>query len=262
MPLRPVLLVFALLLGKTLFSQSYHHNVFCTRLALADTINHRTKLELFFQKRTQSTAEEPGNPFKSNHLNSIWFWINVNVGKSSKISFSPFGYFENYALNAKPLDEDRPPVREYRISLRFTNELNGRIANFINRYSLEYRMRDLQHNGLYKTNFRARYMARLEKPVFNIFSRKKPVTFELSDEVFLQFGKAVQHNPNVFDQNRLYLGFQYEILKNVKTTIGYIYNIQERASGEEFDKSNMIWTILTFDNLFSQFKRKKTSGKG
>lgn len=100
-------------------------------------------------------------------------------------------------------------------------------------------------------------MARIEKPVINIFSSVKPVTFILYDEIFLQFGKAVRNNPNVFDQNRIYLGANYEILENVKATIGYIYGYQERNSGREFDNINMFWVIINFDHLITQFLKKK-----
>jgi len=169
------------------------------------------------------------------------------------VSISPFGYFESYVLNVKPTDEDLAPIKEFRWSVRLEHETKGRIVNYSNRYNVEYRWRDLLNNNNYQPNFRVRYMARLEKSVTGIFS--KPVSFVLYDEIFLQFGKAVKDNPNVFDQNRLYLGFNYEILKNVKTSVGYIYGFQERNSGKDFDNINTFWVVLNFDNIFSQFAR-------
>jgi hypothetical protein len=77
------------------------------------------------------------------------------------------------------------------------------------------------------------------------------------DEVMLQFGRAVKNNPNVFDQNRIYLGISYELLKNIRITPGYLFTIQERNSGKEFDYINTFWVILTFDNLLSQFHKSK-----
>ncbi|HUQ65016.1 MAG TPA: DUF2490 domain-containing protein [Flavitalea sp.] len=238
------------------FGQNYHHNVFWLRLALADTINKKTKLELFLQKRTQGISSDQSNMFRSSLYNSIWFWVTFTLSKSSKVSVSPIGYFENYTLNAKPLDENKPPVKEYRFSVRYTNEQKGRIVNYSNRYSIEYRLRDLEYNGIFRPNFRTRYMAKLEKPVYGLLTKNKPVTFELHDELFIQFGRAVHNNPNVFDQNRLYVGFNYEIFKNFELDLGYIYVFQERKSGEEFDNVNMVWLVLTFDNLFSQFAGK------
>jgi hypothetical protein len=246
-----------MLVAELSFGQHYHHNIFSIRLAIADTINARTGIELSLQKRTQGTAGDQGNFFKSSQVNSVWMWLNFCASKTSIISFSPFGYYESFALNTKPSDENLPPVKEYRLSLRYTNEQQGRIIDYSNRYTIEYRLRDLQRNHIYKTNLRMRYMAKLEKPLYNIFSHTRPVTFELNDELFLQFGEAVHDKPNVFDQNRIYFGFEYEVFSNIKTSFGYVYGIQERSSGDEFDNVNMLWLVLTFDNLFRQFRHRK-----
>ena len=170
---------------------------------------------------------------------------------------SPFGYYENFILNAKPNDENIPPVKEYRWSLRYTNEQHGRIVNYINRYTAEYRLRDLHHDKIFTSGFRMRYMAKLEMPVYNLLSHTRAVKFELYDELFLQLGHAVYNKPNIFDQNRVYLGFNYELLRNFKTSVGYVYGFQERSSGDEFDNMNMWWLVLTFDNVFTQFRHRK-----
>lgn len=251
-----LLLFFLLFVSSIAFAQNYHHNVFSLGLTLADTINKRTKLELSVQKRTQNTASDKHNFFKSSQLNSILFWLNFTISKTSKISISPFAYYENFILNTKTNDENLSPVKEYRFSARYANERRSRIVDYGNRYSIEYRLRDLKHDGIYLSNFRMRYMAKLEKSVIGILSRRKPVTFQLNDEVFLQFGKAVHNHPNVFDQNRVYLGFNYEVLRNFRTSLGYLYGFQERNTGDEFDNVNMLWIVLTFENVFTQFRRK------
>jgi hypothetical protein len=60
----------------------------------------------------------------------------------------------------------------------------------------------------------------------------------------------------VFDQNRLYAGFNLGLSRNVRASLGYIHGIQQRSSGREFDYSNILWTVVTFDNVLSQFKKK------
>ena len=256
LPVRYFLLCSLLLIGTFAFAQNFHHNVFSLGLTLADTINQRTKLELSLQKRTQNTPLEKSNLFKSSQLNSVLFWLNFAISKSSKVSVSPFGYYESFTLNAKPNDENLPPVKEYRFSARYTNDQHNRFVDYGNRYTVEYRVRDLKHDGIYKSNFRLRYMAKLEKSLSGVLSHRKPLSVQLSDEVFLQFGKAVHNRPNVFDQNRVYLGLNYEVFRNFKTALGYFYGFQERSSGDEFDNVNMFWLVLTFDNLFSQFRQK------
>jgi hypothetical protein len=251
------LLFFALLYVSSIaYAQNYHHNVFSLALTIADTINQRTKLELSLQKRTQNTTLDRNNFFKTSQLNSVLFWLNFAVSKTSKISVSPFAYYENFPLIAKVNDENLSPVKEFRFSVRYTNDHRSKIVDYGNRYSVEYRVRDLKHDGVYRSNFRMRYMAKLEKSFNGLLSHRKPVTFQLNDEVFLQFGKAVHNRPNVFDQNRIYLGFNYEVLKNFKTSLGYLYGFQERNTGDEFDNVNMLWVVLTFDNVFTQFRRQ------
>lgn len=168
---------------------------------------------------------------------------------------SPFCYFETHPLNVNPSDELRPPVKEFRWLLRADHLTSGRYFNLINRINLEYRRRDLLNDGNYQPNWRTRYMLRFEKPVRNLLPR--PVTLIFYDEVFLHFGKAVKNNASIFDQNRIYAGFNYELFPNIKTTLGYIYTTQLRASGEEIDDINTLFFILTFDNLFSQFSSRK-----
>ena len=98
-------------------------------------------------------------------------------------------------------------------------------------------------------------MIRIEKEVFGIFSDVKPVTFTLFDEVFFQFGDAVKNNHYFFDQNRLYFGAAYEVLRNTTFSLGYAYGFQMRPSGERCDNINALYVAIAFDNLFSQFSR-------
>jgi hypothetical protein len=232
--------------------ETYHHGVFWGRLILADTINSKLKWELYLQNRTQNIPHED-DIFASPHFRSAWLWINYSLAKNLKLSVSPFGYFESYPFLTKPADVNLPGIKEFRWVIRLEQEQKFRIFNFSNRYSFEYRRRDLYNDDVYRPNWRIRYMARMEKPVKGILSKDKPVSFSLSDEVFIQFGKAVRGNPNVFDQNRIVAGFAYEIIKNIKVSLSYLNIIQQRNSGRDFDDAHAIWVVLAFDNVFSQF---------
>lgn len=235
---------------------TYHHGVFWGRLILADSISGKLKWELYLQNRTQNIPEE-SDIFATPHFRSAWFWINYNLAKNLKLSVSPIGYFESYPFLSKPADVNLPGIKEFRWTLRLEQESKFKIFNFSNRYSLEYRRRDLNNDEVYLPNWRIRYMAKLEKPVKGILSKDKPVSFYVSDEIFIQFGKAVRNNPNVFDQNRIAAGFSYEVLRNIKVTISYLNIIQERNSGRDFDDAHTVWVVLLFDNVFSQFRRSK-----
>jgi len=237
--------------------QRYNHGVFWFRVAVSDSITSRLKWEAQWQRRTQNNGPGDANIFHSPQVIAYWAWLNYTLNPHVKVSLSPFCYFETRVMNTSPDDTKLPAVKEFRWCGRLEHETKGKLFNFINRYTLEYRYRDLKNNGDYQPNWRVRYQVRLEKPVSGILSPTKPVVFTLSDEVAVQFGKAVRNNPNVFDQNRLYAGAAYEVFTNVKLSVGYLYWFQERSSGEVFDNINTLWTVLTFDNVFSQLKEKK-----
>ncbi|HEY5745496.1 MAG TPA: DUF2490 domain-containing protein [Chryseolinea sp.] len=237
-------------------TKKYHHNVFWGRVILADNITKRLRTELWIQKRTQDT--EPGsNMFDADQFDSYWLWFTYSVNKNLKVSLSPFGYFESYVLYTNPSDLERSPVKEFRYTLRIENEQKFKFINYSNRYSFEYRTRDLSNTGNYEPNWRFRYMARFEKPIKGDWLNDKAFSVIAYDEIMLQFGKAVKDNPNVFDQNRIYLGVSYQLFDNIKIAPGYLFTIQQRPSGKEFDYINTFWVVLTFDNVVSQFIPKQ-----
>lgn len=251
---RSILFFLVFLATQSLAQTTRHHGVFWGRLILADKITEKLKWELYLQKRTQNV---PGsnNIFGAPHFSSLWFWLNYPVTKNLKLSVSPFGYFNSYAFLTKPSDIDVPGIKEFRWVVRLEQEQKLRHFNYLNRYSLEYRRRDLNNEDVYQPNWRVRYQVRFEKPVTGILPNKKPVSFFVSDELFIQFGKAVRNNPNVFDQNRFSGGFSFEAVKNIKLSLSYLNIFLERNNGKDFDDAHTLWVVLTFDNLFSQFRR-------
>lgn len=240
--------------------QTSAHNLFWFRLALSDTMSAKMRWELFLQQRTQNNFPGHTNFFASPQFKSYWLWLHYSFNKNVKAAVSPFGYFESYVLNNSPTDALLPPIREFRFCLRLEHETKGSFVNYINRYNVEYRLRDLDHNRIFQPNIRVRYMIRLEVPVKGLLSQSKPVVFAVYDEIFLQFGGAMKQKPNIFDQNRISVGAGYEVFRNIKVNLAYIYGYQERNSGIEFDTINTLWLTLTFDNVVSQlFARNKNS---
>ncbi|WP_207632484.1 DUF2490 domain-containing protein [Foetidibacter luteolus] len=232
---------------------TYNHRVFWGRAVLADRITDKLKWEVYLQKRTQNIPGEK-SPFGGPHFFSAWTWLNYSFSKSLKLSVSPLGYFDSNIFFTSPQDADLPGVKEFRWTVRLEQEQKFKWLNYSNRYSVEYRTRDLSNKGIYQPNWRIRYQAKLEKPVLNLLSKTKPVSFILGDEVFIQFGKAVKANANIFDQNRIYAGVSYEVIKNIKTTVSYLNIRQQRINGKDFDNAHVLWVVVAFDNLFSQFK--------
>ena len=250
-------LIFVLLILSVLSygQQTRTHGVFWGRLVLSDKINTKMSWEAYLQKRTQNIPKET-SIFGAPHFFSIWLWMNYAVSKNVKLSVSPFGYFDSYGFLTQPSDVDIPGIKEFRWVVRLESEQKLKYFNYSNRYSVEYRRRDIRNDNVYQPNWRLRYQAKIEKPVNNLLSAKKPVSFFLTDEIFMQFGKAVRANPNVFDQNRLNIGASYEVVKNIKVSLSYLNIMQQRNSGKDFDDANAVWVILAFNNLFSQFSKR------
>ncbi len=248
------ILLFSIFFPAGIAAQTtYDHNLFWGRLVLSDTVTSKLKWEIHLQKRTQNTSDDY-NVFGAPQFSAIWFWLNIKISDNLTLGITPFSRFDSRVLYVKPSDLEIPGVKEYRWVARLDNEQKFRFLNYITRFSLEYRLRDIRNNNNYQGNYRTRFMFRFEKPL-RLEGMKRPITLILYDEVMLQFGKAVRGNPNIFDQNRIYGGVNYPLYKTVRLNVGYIYGIQQRISGDEIDRINTLWVVLTFDNLFSQFKR-------
>lgn len=252
-----ILCVFFLQISLSGYSQKkYHHNLFWGRVVLADTINSRLKWEIWLQRRTQNADGTKIDIFEAPQFSTVWLWLNYNLSKDLKLSITPFSYFKSWPLYVKPSDLEAQPIKEFRWVARVDQQNRLKYFNLINRLAVEYRYRDMMNTNVYTPNYRLRYMLRFEKSI-NTTALKRPLLLIANDEVMVQFGKSVKNNASLFDQNRIYVGFNYEIFRNVKLNLGYLYTIQERPSGKEFDYINTLWTIVTFDNIFSQFYPKK-----
>lgn len=233
----------------------YYHNVVWGRSALTDTITKKIRWEVYIQNRRQNTSAGSLNAFKAPQFVSYWTWLNYSLKPNLRVGFSPFGYFKSWLLIANPTEIERQPITELRVAVRLDQDQRFPKLIYTNRYSLERRWRDLANNGVYLPNWRARYQARIEIPIRASWLHQHPLSFTAFDEIFIQFGRAVKSNPNVFDQNRIYGGFNYGVSKRVRVSLGYIYQIQQRNSGKEFDHANVLFGVLTLDNLFSGFKK-------
>ncbi len=257
--MRQLLLLCSITLLSTTASigqTNYHHNVPWGRLVLTDTINARLRWEMIVQHRWQNTPDSDLDAFRAPQVTAYWPWLHYTATPTTKISVTPMAYFETWPLIGSPADLTKARVREFRSSIRLDQEQKLGWLNLMNRYSVEPRWRDLDHDNVFKFNWRLRYMLRLEKPIRASWL-KRPFALVVSDEVFVQFGPAVRGNPNVFDQNRIYVGFNTGVTRHIKASLGYLHWIQERPSGKEFDYSNVLWGVLTFDNLLSQFRKKR-----
>ena len=185
------LLIIFLLFGLQLhcFGQAnFNHNVIWGRLVLADTLSNKLKYEIFIQHRRQNLIENDWEVWKAPQFQSYWAWLTYSVNKNLKIAISPFGYFKSWVLISRPSEIERPETRELRWVLRIDQEQKFRKFSYNNRYSLEYRWRDLGNNNVFLPNWRARYQARLDIPIATKHL-KKPLSVSFFEEIFIQFGR-------------------------------------------------------------------------
>lgn len=236
---------------------TYHNKAFWGRIILTDTINSKFRWELYLQQRTQDAGT--GNLFETPLFFSIWPWLNYSITKFTRVSLSPIGYFRTHLLYHNINEIKDVGIKELRFSLRVDNEQQRKHFNYANKLSLEYRLRDLRYTGSYLPNWRIRYLLKFEKPLQNILSNHKPLSVFLSNEVLVHFGEAVKDRASAFDQDRINLGISYGMVKNVKVSVSYLKILQARAAPKEYDDTNALWLVVTFDSLFSQFKHQKNS---
>ena len=58
------------------------------------------------------------------------------------------------------------------------------------------------------------------------------------EEILLNAGKSILKN--TFDQNRIYLAFQYGLNQNIALELGYMNSFQQRASGIDYFNRDII----------------------
>jgi hypothetical protein len=89
-------------------------------------------------------------------------------------------------------------------------------------------------------NFRLRYRLQATIPLFKV-TENKILKFKISDEIHLNAGKKI--SKNVFDQNRIYAGINYELLPNLTFEVGYLNWFQQIASGDFYNRNIMTLTV-------------------
>jgi hypothetical protein len=91
-------------------------------------------------------------------------------------------------------------------------------------------------------NFRFRYRPQL---LINLskLDNKTPLNLKIADELMVNFGGEILYNH--FDQNRVYVGLEKVLHKNLSIEMGYLHWYQQRNSGKEFfDRNILRLTVL------------------
>lgn len=81
-------------------------------------------------------------------------------------------------------------------------------------------------------NYRLRYNFSLSIPLKGKELNDKTPFISIIDEVFINMGDQIVYN--VFDQNRFFLGFGYQVNSHLSAQLGYLNVFQQQAAGNKF----------------------------
>lgn len=130
-----------------------------------------------------------------------------------------------------------PELRPH-LQFDYKQELNNRIQ-VNHRYRTELRFfRNTKDDHLvsgYNSNWRIRYRIGAD---FLLIDSNHPLKLKVSDEIHINVGGRIINN--IFDQNRIYAALNYEISPALSIEVGYIYWLQQRASGKDFFSRDIV----------------------
>lgn len=141
-----------------------------------------------------------------------------------------------------PESESTLMVPELRTDFGFNARKKYKYFNVNQRFKVEARFFHQTENnelvgGYQFSNFRIRYQLGLDIPLIKKQDAEKLI-LKIKDEVMFNFGKNIVKN--VFDQNRIYIGLNYPMNKNLAFEAGYLNWFQQRPSGTDFYNRDII----------------------
>ncbi len=144
-------------------------------------------------------------------------------------------------------------VPEFRPHIEFSYKQKLKKVTFDHRYRAEARFfhntnvpKTELEDGFEFGNFRFRYRLQATIPLFKVADNRY-LKFKISDEIHLNGGNNIK--TNVFDQNRIYGGINYDILQNLSFEVGYLNWFQQRPDGKFFNRDILRFTVFHRINL-------------
>ena len=154
--------------------------------------------------------------------------VGYNLSENNHNVLLGYGYIlsQNYVADA----QEKSDVNEHRIFQQFTSKQKIGSMSLSHRYRFEQRFVEADFK------MRLRYFLALKIPL--IKSETVPAKLYVSayNEVFLNTESSV------FDRNRVYAGLGYQLHKNVRIEAGYMNQLFENSSRDQFN-------LITFVNF-------------
>lgn len=155
----------------------------------------------------------------------------IRTGLSYKINnkidiTSGFAHFRFFITNERTRGEWRP-WQEIKLTSNFGS------VNLINRVRVEQRyiegIIDSQPSNKYNFNFRFRYRLDMKIPINKEKEEGKNFYLLVGNEIMVNAGENI--NSNYFDQDRLFVGLNYELNKKITLQFQYMHIWQQLATG-------------------------------
>jgi hypothetical protein len=205
--------------------------------------------QLELSKKWLAVAEVDERFFLNPKQQNVWvFRMQGRYKLNNRIEVgSGFAYFSVNTQN--PEVDPGFQIPEYRVQQDLTMRQKAGKFEFNQRYQFEQRFRNrYTTTGDYLGNdFYLRYRFRFQADYKFWQVDEHYIMAILSDEVMFNGGPNVVNN--VFDQNRIYVAFQYGFNKKIAVELGFLKNYQERSSGVDFYDRDIIRI-----SIFQKFK--------
>ena len=154
--------------------------------------------------------------------------VGYNLSENNHNLLLGYGYIlsQNYSADT----EDKLDVNEHRIFQQFTSKQKIGNVSLSHRYRFEQRFVDSDFK------MRLRYFLAFKVPILKTETSPTKLYLSAYNEVFLNT------ESDVFDLNRLYGGLGYQLNNNVRIEAGYMNQLFEHSSRDQFN-------LITFINF-------------
>ena len=154
--------------------------------------------------------------------------LGYNLSENNHNLLLGYGYIlsQNYIADS----QNKMDVNEHRIFQQFTSKQNVGSVSLSHRYRFEQRFVESDFK------MRLRYFLAFKVPILKTETSPTKLYLSAYNEVFLNT------ESDVFDRNRVYGGLGYQLNKNVRIEAGYMSQLFENSSRDQFN-------LITFVNL-------------
>jgi hypothetical protein len=154
--------------------------------------------------------------------------LGYNLSENNHNLLLGYGYIlsQNYIADT----QNKMDVNEHRIFQQFTSKQNVGSVSLSHRYRFEQRFVESDFK------MRLRYFLAFKVPILKTETSPTKLYLSAYNEVFLNT------ESDVFDRNRVYVGLGYQLNKNVRIETGYMSQLFENSSRDQFN-------LITFVNL-------------